>query len=124
VKRVFVIIVAAAVLVWLGVMERAVRLQAGGTAAAEARDFDAADRDFRGARLLNPDTTPDAQRAFVYQAGGRSEDAVALLEEVVRREPDNLQAWGLLYAFTRERDPGSARRALEARRRLDPSGAR
>ena len=60
----------------------------------------------------------------MYQAGGRSEDAVALLEEVLRREPDNLQAWGLLYAFTRERDPGSARRALEARRRLDPLGAR
>ncbi len=51
---------------------------------------------------------------------GREREAAALLERVVEREPDNLTAWGLLLAFARERDPAAARRALAARRRLDP----
>jgi hypothetical protein len=119
-----VIVVAVAVLAWLGMMERSVQLQASGTEAAEARDFAAAAADFRAAGALNPDTLPDVRRAFVYQGSGRAEDAAALLESVVRREPDNLDAWGLLYAFTRARDPVLARRALKARARLDPLGAR
>jgi predicted Zn-dependent protease len=119
-----VIVVAVAVLGWLVAMERATRLQSSGTSAARLGDVAAADADFRGARLLNPDTQPDVRRAFVLQGSGRPHDAVRTLEDVLRREPENLEAWGLLYAFTRERDPGSARRALEARRRLDPLGAR
>ncbi len=43
---------------------------------------------------------------------------------MIEREPDNITAWGLLYAFTRERDPAAAERALEARRRLDPLSVR
>ena len=104
--------VAAMVLVWLGAMERSVRLQATGGESA-----------YRDARLLNPDTTPDVRRAFLYQGTGRPGEAAALLESVLRREPENLDAWGLLYAFTRERDPEAARRALSARERLDPLGA-
>jgi hypothetical protein len=124
VTRVAVIAVAVVVLAWLGVMERAVRLQASGASAADRRDFAAAEADFRAARLLNPDTAPDVRRAFLHQAGGRAQQAADVVEDVLRREPDNLEAWGLLYAFTRERDPASARRALEARRRLDPLAAR
>ena len=89
-----------------------------------AGDWPAAEADFRAARVLNADTSPDIRRAFLYQGSGRPGDAAAVLEDVVRREPDNLDAWGLLYAFTRERDPALARRALEARARLDPLGAR
>ena len=122
--RVLVIAVAVAVLAWLGMMERSVRLQASGVEAAQAPDFSAAEADFRAARVLNADTSPDIRRAFLYQGSGRPGDAAAVLEDVVRREPDNLDAWGLLYAFTRERDPALARRALEARARLDPLGAR
>ena len=110
--RVAVAVVAVLALVWLGAMERSVRLQATGGEAA-----------LRDARLLNPDTTPDVRRAFLYQGTGRPEEAAALLESVLRREPENLDAWGLLYAFTRERDPATARRALSARERLDPLGA-
>jgi predicted Zn-dependent protease len=122
--RLLVIVLAVAVLAWLGVMERAVRLQASGAAAAQRGDVAAAEADFRAARLLNPDSLPDVRRAFLYEGSGRPADAARVLEGVLRREPDNLEAWGLLYVFTRERDPASARRALEARRRLDPLGAR
>jgi predicted Zn-dependent protease len=108
VTRAAVILVAVVVIGWLGVMERAVRLQAGAATVA----------DYRAARLLNPDTLPDVRRAFRYQGAGRRQEAAALLEDVLRREPDNLEAWGLLYAFTKDE------RALEARRRLDPLGAR
>lgn len=121
--RVTVIVVAVVTLAWLGVMERGVRLQAAGVDAADRRDVASADADLRAARLLNPDTLPDVRRAFLFQGTGRPDDAARVLEDVVRREPDNLDAWGLLYTFTRERDPATARRALEARRRLDPLGA-
>lgn len=110
--RVGVAVVAVAALVWLGAMERSERLQAAGGEAA-----------LRDARLLNPGTTPDVRRAFLYQGTGRPREAAALLEDVLRREPDNLDAWGLLSAFTRDRDPALARRALAERERLDPLGA-
>jgi hypothetical protein len=128
VTRVAVIVVAAAVLAWLGVMERDARLQARGVAAAGRLDVPGngarADAALRGARLLNPDTAPDVGRALVLQARGRSREAAGVLEAVVGREPDNLTAWGVLFAVTRASDPAIARRALAARRRLDPVGAR
>jgi hypothetical protein len=113
---------------WLAVGERDVRLQARGVQAAqharEAGNFARADADFRGARLLNPDTAPDVNRAFLYQARGDWQRATAVLEDVLGREPDNLTAWGVLYTFTRDHDPATARRALAAQRRLDPVRAR
>jgi predicted Zn-dependent protease len=114
VTRAAVIAVAVVVLGWLGVMERAERLQRDG----------ASEGDYRAARLLNPGTLPDVRRAFLYQGTGRPGQAAELLRDVLRREPDNLDVWGLLYTFTRERDPASAQQALAARARLDPLGAR
>lgn len=122
--RVTVAAVAVAVLAWLGVVERGVRLQAGVPGAAAAGDLAGAEADLRAARFLNPDAGPDLRRAVLYQGSGREAEAVALLEAVLRREPDNLPAWGLLRTFAGQRDPAAARRALEARRRLDPQGAR
>ena len=126
--RAAVAAVAVVLLAWLGVMERDARLQARGVAAAGRLDVPGsaarADAAFRDARLLNPDTAPDVARALVLQARGRRGAAVALLEAVVRREPENVSAWGVLYAVARDADPAAARRALAARRRLDPLGAR
>jgi hypothetical protein len=122
--RVCVAALAITVIGWLCVMERDLRLQASAVDAAERQDFARAEADLRRARLLNPDTLPDVRRAFVLQGGGRADEAAGVLHDVLRREPDNLDAWGLLYVFTRERDPASARQALEARQRLDPLAAR
>jgi predicted Zn-dependent protease len=126
--RVAVAVIAVLVLGWLGVMERDRVLRQHGVAAAGALHrpgaFAAAERDFRAARLLSPDTAPDVSRAFLYAAAGQPRRAVALLDGVLRREPDNLAAWGALFSFARQTDPAAARRALAARRRLDPVDAR
>jgi hypothetical protein len=128
--RVGVVLVAAALLAWLAVMEYDARtlnrgvetasemLTSGGTPAG----FRSAEADFRDARLLSPDTTPDLHRAVLYRVHAREPQAIALLEDVVRREPDNVTAWNVLHALVRGRDPAAARRALAARRRLDPIG--
>ena len=122
--RVFVAIVAVAVLAWLSVMERNTRLLANGVAATARQDWDRAEADFRAARLLNPDVAPDLRRSFVYQASSRPDEAIAVLQDVVRREPDNRAVWGVIEEFTRERDPALSARAREQLRRLDPLNAR
>jgi predicted Zn-dependent protease len=120
--------VTVAVLAWLGVMERDVRLRARGVAAAgqlrRPADVARAEADLRGARFLNPDTAPDVDRAVLYLGVGRPRQAAALLEDVVRQEPQNRIAWAVLYGATRGRDPAAAGRALAALRRLDPINAR
>ena len=126
--RVAVAVVAVVVLAWLAVMERDARLEARGVALAgsaqRATDYDRAHDAFRAASFLNPDTTPEVGRALLYKAQRDQRRAVATIEAVLAREPDNLAAWGVLYAFTREPDPAAARRALDERRRLDPLAAR
>jgi predicted Zn-dependent protease len=121
-------VLAAALVGWLGVMELDARHQAAGVAASAAPHTPArlarADADLRGARRWNPDTSPDLARALVTAAAGRRADAIGLLEDVVRREPDNIDAWGGLYLLARDNDPAAARRALAARARLDPLSAR
>jgi Tfp pilus assembly protein PilF len=122
--RICVAVVALGAIGWLGVMERNLRLQErsaaalrpGTSAAALAR----AESDLRNARLLNPDTAVDIDRAVVYRTQGDRERALALAEDVVRREPDNLRAWvalALLAGGTQSDAPNRARAAL---RRLDP----
>jgi predicted Zn-dependent protease len=122
--RIAVALVALCALGWLVVQERNVRLQDRGIAAAERRDVPRAEASFRAARLLDPDPLPDVRLAFVYQGSGRPEQARRVLEDVLAREPDNLSVWSLLFALTRDSDPATARRALAARRRLDPLNAR
>jgi predicted Zn-dependent protease len=126
--RLAVGLVAVLVLAWLAVMERDTRLQQRGIEASgrlgvtgnEAR----AESAFRDARFLNPDTTPDVGRAVMYLASERRPEAVAVLRDVLRREPENLTAWSVLFRVTRESDPALARQALAARERLDPLAAR
>jgi hypothetical protein len=127
VARVVLVVVALAAIGWLGVLERDTRLTARGvvnaTRLSTAGGFERAQSDLRAARLLNPDTTPDVDRAIVYRGSGRGAAGRALIEDVLRREPDNLTAWALLYTIA-GRDPAVARRALAARARLDPFNAR
>jgi hypothetical protein len=115
--RVSLAVVAVVVLAWLAVMERDERLLKRGV---ETRSV----ADLRDATLLNPDTGPDVGRALLYRSRDRRDDATALLEDVLRREPENLTAWGSLYLISRDGDPAAARRALAARVRLDPLDAR
>jgi len=126
--RVTVALVAVVVLSWLGVGLRDARLHANGVAALRASNQPAelrrAERALRRAALLNPDTRPDLDRGLALASQHRFRAAIAVVEDVVRREPDNLVAWGVLSVFARGRDPEALERALAARRRLDPRGAR
>lgn len=126
--RASVAMLAVVVLAWLGVLERDDRLLRRGVEISGhvqgTDDAASAEAAFRGARFLNPDTSPDVGRAVLYQGRGEPERAVALLRDVLNREPDNLTAWGLLLGLSRGVDPATERRALEARQRLDPLNAR
>src|SRR5262245_55663909 len=99
-------------------MERDVRLQAQAAAeshhGATAAELDAAAADLRSATFLNPDATPDIARAVVENARGQRARAIALIERVVDREPDNLLAWQVLALYARGSDPAALRRALDA----------
>ena len=117
VARACVAAIAVVVIAWLAVMERNEHLLKRGV---ETRSVD----DFSRARVLNPDTSADVGRALVLQSRGEGREARRVLDSVLRREPENLRAWGLLYLISRDADPAAARRALAARRRLDPLGAR
>ena len=119
-SRAIVVVVALVVLGWLAIQERNVRLQARGVQAAQARDLERAEESFRAARLLSPDPLPELRLALLYQGSAREDDARAMLERILAREPENLSAWGLLLTWTRGRDPAAVRRALAARQRLDP----
>jgi hypothetical protein len=122
--RAAVAVVAILVLAWLAVMERDFRLETRGTAALRSKGDPGAlaqgETDLERADLLNPGTGPDVSRALVRRARGRTAASVALLEEVVRREPDNLIAWRILRLLS----PDAAGRALAAQGRLDPLSVR
>ena len=120
VARAVVAVVAVCVIAWLGVMERDRRLQARADDAIQAHHLTRAESDLRLARLLNPDTAPDVTRAVLDRARGQQRRAIALLEDVVRREPDNLTAWSVLRLSATGSDPSAFRRSLAALQRLDP----
>jgi hypothetical protein len=124
VTRAVVAVAAVVALGWLGVMERDLRLEARGTAALRSKAdpgvLARAETDLRRANLLNPGTGPDLSRALVRRARGRNQQSVALVEDLLRREPDNVLAWRVLALLS----PGAAGRSLAAQRRLDPLNAR
>jgi hypothetical protein len=123
-----VALAAIVVLAWLGISERNTRLEARGAAAvrpgASPAKLAAAETDLRRAAWLNPDAQPDIDLALAQRARGEASRASATIEDVVRREPDNRIAWGVLAVLARGRDPVASARALAALRRLDPFTAR
>lgn len=122
--RIAVALVALAVIAWLGVMERDTRLLARGIAATgPPPDLPRAESALRAARLLNSDTRADVFLAATEERLGRRGQAVDTLQDVLRREPDNLGAWIVLGYVARD-EPVIVRKALAARARLDPVNAR
>jgi hypothetical protein len=115
------------VLAWLGVMMRDAWLAERGGEVLQpgtpASRLSGAAVDLRRARLLNPDSEPDVNLALVHRMRGDDERALAVIEDVLRREPENLVAWTVLGVIVRERDPALYSRALAAHRRLDPVNA-
>jgi hypothetical protein len=68
---------------------------------------------------LNPGTGVEQLRAQLAAQAGHPARTRRLLERVVAREPDNIQAWGAL-AYVLAPDPAAMRRAEAQVRRLSP----
>lgn len=123
--RVLLVVVSVLALGWLAIRERDTRLLARGSAKALAattpRLARQAEADLRAARFLNPDAYPDLYRAILYESRGRLGEATRLALGVTRREPDDVQAWGVVYRLAlRTHDRALAARAFREFRRLNP----
>jgi predicted Zn-dependent protease len=121
-------VLAVLAIAWTGVLLRDTRLQERATELAgpprEAERLEQSARDFEAAGFLNPDTAPEMGRALALQRQRRADEAIAVVEDVVRREPENLNAWRLLSVLTIERDPARSRQAVARASELDPLGPR
>ncbi len=86
-------------------------------------DVNRASGTFRDARRFGPDAQLKLREAGIL-VFARPERSARLLGEVLRAEPDNVDAWVLMYSMSKSRrDP----LAVRARRRaiaLDPEAAR
>jgi hypothetical protein len=94
-------------------------------AAPSAGEIETAMADADDARLLNPDwAEPEGLRATLDIRRTNTRPAFDSLVEIVRREPENVQAWALLALVSRRLDPELAKRAARRVRELDPVNAR
>jgi predicted Zn-dependent protease len=119
-QRIILLVVAVLAAAWLAVglyssrqLARAENPHPGDTVAERV------DRLHR-AEFLNPSSEFEVREAQIRLESGDAGEAIRLLKDVVRREPDNRQAWaGLVQAQERTNLP-AARRAFNELRRLVP----
>ena len=113
---------AAAAAVWLGIGLHATRLTTEGERLARRppqvftpQEVDRVAHIFERARRHNPDIQPLIDEGALLFGHGRPKRGRQLLEEAVRREPENALAWSVLLFTVARSDP---KRAAEARARL------
>ena len=129
-QRVVLAAVAAAAIAWFAVglrnetmLDRAQDVSL--SRAPTPGEIEAALDDTKDAELLNPDwAEPEGLRATLHIRREDDRAAYDSLREIVRREPENLQAWALLSLVSRRLDPPLAERAARRVRELDPVNAR
>ena len=119
-QRIVLLVVAVLAAAWLAVglyssrlLARAENPHPGDTVA------DRVDRLHR-AEFLNPSTEFQVREAQIRLESGDAREATRLLKDVVRREPDNRQAWAGLVQSQQRTDLAAARRAFNELRRLVP----
>jgi cytochrome c-type biogenesis protein CcmH/NrfG len=120
VQRVLLIVVAVVACGWLAAGLYSSRLQMRaehphpGDSVADR--LDRLDR----AAFLNPSVELKLREAQIVLEAGNADEAVRLLRDVVRREPDNRYAWAGLVQALGPTDPAGTRHALSELRRLVP----
>jgi predicted Zn-dependent protease len=124
--RVALVLCTLLVLAWTGVLVRDhyVRQSAAEpllfeTSLSEA-DFDRHMERLDDSRFLNPDSSVELARAEYYLFRGRPREAASVAERLVRAEPENADAWRLLWRAALETDPRRAAQAVERLRELNP----
>ena len=130
-QRVVVLVAAALAVAWLGVRyvdARAIgRVNAVlGDASADPARLESALADAHGADTLDPGGGTEALSyvAAIEIRLKRPQEALATLEEIVRREPYAAEPWLLIAQLTRTTDPARSAEARAQLRRLDPPVAR
>jgi hypothetical protein len=115
-------LVAAAAVAWLAVLLHGVALREDGQKIAlrDPRSLSGAEVTravslLRRAEAHTPDTEPILDQAALLVRVGQVRRSRPLLEDIVRREPENVQAWAVLALATQTTDPG---RAAVARARV------
>lgn len=74
-----------------------------------------AQRSLERAGQRNPDHRPALVRGQLLIRAGREQEAIEVLEELTRAEPESVEAWAQLAVASLEVDPAQAR---DARRRV------
>ena len=88
---------------------------------ASATDLDRANRLLARAAASTRSREPDLRRAQLLMFARREAPAVRVLVGIVRAEPDNAEAWGVLAQAAAGSDPALAARARARFRALSPS---
>jgi cellulose synthase operon protein C len=114
-----IVVAALLVALWLASGLRPVRDEQAGLAAART-DTDRAYSLLERARQRTRSTSPELRLAQLDAFTERPQQAVSRLKSVVRREPENHEAWVLLAQNARTVDPALAARALARARALSP----
>jgi hypothetical protein len=123
VPRAIIAVVAVLLVAWFAVLARD---QLIGTRALDRveqnpamsrADWERTVADLRRAELLNPGSEFRLARAAALILHDRP-GAQRLVDSILRREPDNVEAWSILLAATRGRDEARFQEAVEQVRRL------
>jgi hypothetical protein len=121
-----VVVVALLVLGWLGVLYRDRRV---GQDAADAifyhpklprAEFERQLDRLGEARLMDPDRYWDLTRARYLLLRDRPRRALRAADEIVGDEPDNLEAWLVVYQAAELVDPNRSGDAVDRIRQLNP----
>jgi hypothetical protein len=123
--RVALAVCALAACVWLFAGLRASRLQEDGERPFGGARIGGAEIEHRrdlldDASRFNPDPTPEVRDAQLLLVAHRDREAVRVLEDVVRREPENYEAWLALRQAAVRIDPPLSRQATRKALRLNP----
>ena len=118
-------LVALHVIAWVGVLLRDHQVSEAAHPLYHQADLSRAEFDRNIARLvdarfLNPNSSLDLARSQYLLLRGRLDDSARVAEALVRAEPDNAEAWQVLYHATERSDPRIAARAAAVFRRLNP----
>jgi predicted Zn-dependent protease len=127
--RIALLVVAVITCAWLALGIRQVHDQQEAIRLIESNPYGASQAArvqglLDGAEELNPDTLPEVNRAQLALRRADGKAAEHTLLAVVRREPDNIDAWNLLAIATAGRNPPLNRRARKRVRELAPPSRR
>jgi Tfp pilus assembly protein FimV len=129
IARILVVVVAVPVLAYLAVSYNNARLIAHGKTLLTRQQVSPGEVESALADVRRVHTLADRTEVLSFEAAleiraGRLDAARRIYEQIVRREPDTVEAWLVLAELSQKTDPARAAEARAQVRRLDPLGAK